>query len=190
MGDPRKIRKKYQKPSHPWQKERIEEEKALLREYGLKNKKEIWKVDSVLRNFKNQVKRLIAATTQQAEKEKQQLLHKLYNMSLIKRSARLDDVLGLTLNDIMNRRLQTIIYKKGFARTISQARQFIVHKHVRVGEKKINSPSYFVLKNEDEKISFSDGSSLFNPEHPERKAKEEKPKKTRKKVKKNERKRN
>ncbi|MDP7610203.1 MAG: 30S ribosomal protein S4, partial [Candidatus Woesearchaeota archaeon] len=44
MGDPKKQRKKYSKPSHPWQTERIEVEKVLMKEYGLKNKKEIWRV--------------------------------------------------------------------------------------------------------------------------------------------------
>ncbi len=154
MGDPKKTKKKYQKPSHPWQKDRIEEEKAFLKEYGLRNKQEIWKMDSMLRNFKDQVKKLIAATTQQAEKEKSQLLRKLYNMNLIKRTARFDDILSLDLNDIINRRLQTLVYKKGFANTVKQARQFITHKHVKIDNKTINSPSYIVLKNEEDKISL------------------------------------
>ena len=41
MGSPKKQRKKYSKPSHPWQKARIEEEKALKKEYSFKNKKEL-----------------------------------------------------------------------------------------------------------------------------------------------------
>jgi len=59
MGDPRKIRKKYQTPSHPWIKSRIDEEKVLTREFGTKNKKEIWKMETVLKNFKTQSKHLI-----------------------------------------------------------------------------------------------------------------------------------
>lgn len=155
MGDPKRKRKKYHRPSHPWQKERIEEEREISKEYGLKNKREIWKANSLLRNFKNQVKGLIAATSQQAEKEKNQLLRKLQNMGLIKRASRLDDILGLTLKDIMNRRIQTVVYKKGLAGTIRQARQFIVHKHVKVGDKKISSPSHIVLKNEEDKIELT-----------------------------------
>ena len=75
MGDPKKIRKKYNTPMHPWEGKRIEEEKGLLREYGLKNKKEIWKMRAVLKGFSDQAKKLITATGVQAEKEKQQLSH-------------------------------------------------------------------------------------------------------------------
>lgn len=185
MGDPKKTRKKYHKPSHPWQKERIEEEKIILREYGLKNKKEIWKSDSLLRNFKNQVKKLIAATSQQAEKEKNQLLRKLQNLDLIKRTAMIDDVLGLTLKDIMNRRLQTIVYKKGLAGTINQARQFIVHKHITLDDKKISAPSYLVLKNEEDKLGLVEGIKDAVKTNDEKKAEEKpKPQKTEKKQKK------
>lgn len=155
MGDPKKKRKKFHRPSHPWQKERIEEERIILKEYGLKNKREIWKANSLLKNFKNQVKRLIAATSQQAEKERTQLLRKLQNLDMIKRAARLDDILGLTLKDIMNRRLQTVVYKNGLAGTINQARQFIVHKHITLKGKKISAPSYLVLKNEEEMIELT-----------------------------------
>ena len=45
MGDPRKTRKKYDTPQHPWQKERMDQESVFLKEYGLKNKKEIWKMN-------------------------------------------------------------------------------------------------------------------------------------------------
>ena len=45
MGDPRKLRKKYYPPSHPWQKIRIDEEKILMKDYGFKNKKEFQCLD-------------------------------------------------------------------------------------------------------------------------------------------------
>lgn len=156
MGDPRRIKKKYQGPSHPWQKLRIEEEKVLFKDYGLRNKKEIWKMNSLLRSYKQQVKKLIANQTKQAEKERSQLIKKLYNMGLIQKTAKIEDILGLTLNNLMDRRLQTFVCKKGFARTPNQARQFIVHRHVKVDDRKINSPSYLVLRNDEEKISLTD----------------------------------
>ena len=70
MGDPIKHRKKYSKPSHPWQRERIEEEKGIMKEYGLKNKKELWKMESKLKTFSQQAKRLITEKGEQAEKER------------------------------------------------------------------------------------------------------------------------
>lgn len=166
MGDPRKHRKKYTKPIHPWQKERIEEEKAIIKEYGLKNKKEFWKMASKLRNFAKQAKNLIAEKGGQAEKEKEQLLSKLARFGLLPAESDITDVLGITINDILNRRLQTLVYKKNMATTMDQARQFITHRHIIVNEKKVTSPSYLVTKDEEEKISFSQFSELSSDKHP------------------------
>ncbi len=168
MGDPKRQRKKYQTPLHPWRRERLAEEKVLLREYGLKNKKELWKFESLLRKFKAQAKSLIAATTQQAKKEEKELLDKLKKLNLGKEGMNIDDVLGLSINDILDRRLQTLVYKFGLARSIKQARQFVVHGHVAIGDRVVNVPSYLVSIGEEVKIKFNDKSSLASEEHPER----------------------
>lgn len=168
MGDPRKRRKKFTKPPHPWLKERIEEETKLTAEYGFKNKKELWKMESVLRNFSDQSKKLIALKTPQADREKKQLLHKLQALGLIEKTAQLEDILGISLRDLLERRLQTLIFKKGLAKSIEQARQFIVHGHVMIGNSKITVPSYLVSKKEEETIAFISSSKLSNVKHPER----------------------
>ncbi|MBS1267055.1 MAG: 30S ribosomal protein S4 [Candidatus Woesearchaeota archaeon] len=152
MGDPRKQRKKYSTPIHPWQKNRIDEEKTLTRIYGLKNKKEIWKMVSKLRSFSKQAKNLIASTTPQGIKEKNQLLSKLYSIGLLPKGADLDDVLSLSTRDIMERRLQTFVYRKNLAKSVKQARQFIVHGHIMVDQKMITWPSYLVKREEEDKI--------------------------------------
>ena len=59
MGDPKFSRKKYETPSHPWQADRIKEENELIKKYGLKNKKEVWKVKSLLRNFRRDRKSVV-----------------------------------------------------------------------------------------------------------------------------------
>lgn len=169
MGSPKKIRRKYEKPMHPWQRERIEEEKPLVRKYGLKNKKEIWKIKSVLRGFTSQAKSLEGTATEQAKKESEQLLKKLVRLGLIKANAQLGDVLSLKAEDIFNRRLQTIVYSKGLARSSKQARQFIIHGHVGINEQKLDVPGYLVPLDEEPKIGFIANSSLVDPEHPERK---------------------
>ena len=74
MGDPKKPKRKYATPRHMWQRERVDGEKKLVQTYGLKNRREIWKSDTMLRNWAKQAKRLIALTDEQAEKEKKQLL--------------------------------------------------------------------------------------------------------------------
>lgn len=168
MGDPRKIKSKYAGPGHPWQRVRLEEERELVREYGLATKRELWKANSKLKAFANQAKRLIALRTVQADLEKKQLLDRVARLGLLKSGAKLDDVLALTLKDLLNRRLQTLVLKKGLARTPRQARQFIVHEHVMIGPKKITAPSYLVFMEEEPQISFVANSSLASAEHPER----------------------
>ncbi|MBW2978222.1 30S ribosomal protein S4 [Candidatus Woesearchaeota archaeon] len=168
MGDPRRIRKKFSGPSHPWQKERIDEEKEFLKEYGLKNKSEVWKADSKLRSFKKQVKKLIRTKTEQSEKEKVQLLTKLVNLGVLPENAGVEDVLGLSIKDILERRLQSVILRKGLARSVKQARQFITHQHIMINNKKITAPGFLVPKGLEDAISFSTSSSLFSTEHPER----------------------
>ncbi len=176
MGDPRRRRKKFATPRHPWLKEAIEEEKKLMDEYGFKNKREIWKIQSILRNFSNRAKKLIALHTPQAEKEKKQLLHKLQDLGLIEKTAQLEDILGISLRDLVERRLQTLVLKKELARSIRQSRQFIIHGHILLGNGKITVPSYLVSKKKESSIGFSPSSSLSSIKHPER-IKEERKKK-------------
>jgi small subunit ribosomal protein S4 len=168
MGLPRKKRKKYSTPVHPWQKAMIEEDAELVKEYGLKNKKEIYKMASVLKSFSDQAKNLIASKTPQAEKERTALLKKLQNLGLINKTGTVDNVLDLSIHDIMDRRLQTLVYKKGKSRSIKQARQFIIHEHIILGGKKITRPSYLVNLEEEGSISFVPKSKLNDDEHPER----------------------
>ena len=174
MGSPKKQKKKFSTPSHPWQKDRILAEKDLLNSYGLRRKFEIWKMNTVLKNFTSQAKNLIAAQTPQSEKERKQLLAKTSSLGLIETSAKIDDVLSLALKDIMERRLQTLVYRKNLAHSLKQARQFIIHEHIAIGDKTITAPSYLVPLSEENNIKFSQGSALLDINHPERKIVEKK----------------
>lgn len=154
MGDPKKQRKKFSKPGHPWQKERIAAEKEILSQYGLKRKDEVWKMDSVLRKFLNRAKIIIGESTLQSDIEKKQLLSRLYSLGLLKKDSRIEDVLNLTLKDLLERRLQTLVCKKNIAKTMLQAREFITHEHISVGMKKITTPSYIVSIEEEPQIKL------------------------------------
>ena len=169
MGDPKRQRKKYSKPSQRWNKERIEDETALIKEYGLKNKEELWRAASLLRNFAKQAKRLIAEKSEQAKKEEIQFLNRLKALNLLPQTAALENVLGLTLKDILERRLQSVVFKKGLAKTMKQARQFITHEHIVVDNRKITAPGHLTLKKNEAGIGFAPGSGLFSEDHPERK---------------------
>jgi small subunit ribosomal protein S4 len=168
MGDPKKFRKKYQTPAHPWIKADIEENKLLTREYGLRTKKEILIAHSFLKKYKNIAKRLIAQDTDQGKKEQEQVLGKLQRLGLLPAGAELSQILNLPINSIFDRRLQSLVYKKGFARTMKQARQFIVHRHVIIAGKEITFPSYLTSLEEEAGISFKEKSALSSEEHPER----------------------
>ncbi len=172
MGDPKKIRKKYATPMHPWERARIEEEKELTKQYGFANKKEIWKMKSKLKNFKDQTKKLAAGTGEQVDKEKKQLLTKLQRIRLLVTEQKLNEVLGIGVSDIADRRLQTIVYKKNLARSMRQARQMIVHRHITVNNTKITSPSYIVSVSDEPTINFAADSPFFDEAHPERKKEE------------------
>lgn len=183
MGDPRKPKKKYSRPQHPWRRAQLEEEKILMEQYGLKNKKNLWKTASKLNHFKHQAKALIARHGTQTEIEKKLFLEKLQKMSLIQADAGIDDVLSLTIKDLLERRLQTMVFRKGLAHSIKQARQFIVHGHILINNQKINAPSFFVPFSFEEQIIFSPNSSLADIEHPERtKEKNNKEIKTKEKI--------
>ena len=168
MGDPKKPKKKYIGPSHPWQKARIELERDLMKNYGIKNKKELWKMDSIRKNAAIHAKKLIADISDQGRKEREALVERLARMGLIEHGAEIDDILSISLKDILERRLQTMVFKKELAHSIKQARQFIVHGHITVNGKKITSPSYIVLKSEEDSISYSTDSQLSDENHPER----------------------
>ncbi len=168
MGDPKKHRKNYSAPGHPWQRERIDEEKKLMAEYGFKNKTEIWRMVSFLRSASAQAKKLVTLPGAQAEKEKELLLNRLRRYGLLSPEAGLDAILSISLRDVLERRLQTIVYKKNLANSVKQARQFITHEHISVGDRIITSPSYLVPLKEEVLISFKQTSSLDDPEHPER----------------------
>ncbi len=168
MGDPKKSKKQYQTPSHPFRKERIDTERVLKKEYGLKNKTELWKVQSTLKSFTRQAKRLIATKTEQSEKERKQILARLAGLGLTSSSAELGDILNITIENVLARRLQTIVHKKQLARSVTQSRQFIVHGHILVAGKKITSPSYLVHSDEESTITFVANSTLASPDHPER----------------------
>jgi len=172
MGDPKHPKKKYETAVHPWQKARIVEEKKLKKDYGMVNKKEIWKMGTILKKAKDQVKKLTPLTSVQADKERQQLHKRLVAYGLLKPDQDVGFTLALEIKDVLERRLQTIVVRKGLARSMVQARQFITHGHLMVSGHKTTAPSYLVRVEEEASIQFLPGSQLAAEDHPERKGKD------------------
>lgn len=147
----KKQRKKFEKPLKPWERARIEQEKLLLQKYGLRRKIEIWKAESILRKFRRLSRELAA---KKDKKQEQVILEKLQKLGLIQQNAKLDDVLALTIENILDRRLQTLVQKKGLANTLKQARQMIVHGRVAVDNKRAKWPSMLVTIEQEGKINL------------------------------------
>jgi small subunit ribosomal protein S4 len=166
-------RKKYTGPKHPWKKSRIEEEHKLAEEYGIRRMRELWKARSILKNWQRLAKEIVTFTGDKKEAAQITLLRKIQKYGLLSENANLDDVLSLTLKNILDRRLESVIYKRGMALTPKQARQFIVHGKVLVNGKKMNSPSYLVKVGDE--IAFVPGFTpkLKSSEKPENKVKAE-----------------
>lgn len=167
MGYPGKAKKIYNTPHHPWQKARIDEETALVKKFGLRNKKSVWKFASMLRKFRGQARNLLGVigTGQVTEdshyyREAGQIQAKLQRLGVLKEESKLEDILALKIEDLLERQLQTIVFRKGYANSMKQARQFIVHGHVSLNGRKITVPSYMVLKAEEDTISYYIGSPI------------------------------
>ncbi|MHA2006436.1 MAG: 30S ribosomal protein S4 [Promethearchaeota archaeon] len=163
MGDPRRQKKKFKKPKHPFQKERIMEELEFLGKYGLRNKREFWKSRTKLANWRNLARQSRSLPKERAIEVQQTLIKKLNRLGVIGSEAEFEDVLLLTAEDVLKRRLQTLVYEKGFASSIYQARQYITHGHIQVGGKKIDAPSYLVKRDEEDLIDYAPNSPLSKP---------------------------
>ncbi|MBS3139662.1 30S ribosomal protein S4 [Candidatus Woesearchaeota archaeon] len=168
MGDPKKLKKNYWTQAHPWNKQAIETGKKLKQEYGLKNTKEILIASSFLKKYKTISKQLTAHKTAQKEKEKAQVLGKLARLGLLPVSSELYQILTLEIKNVLERRLQSMVCRKGLARSMNQARQFIIHRHIVIGEMERTSPSYLVSLEEESQIRFKPKSTLASEDHPER----------------------
>lgn len=145
----KRIRKKFKKPTKPWDKERIEREREIMKNYGLKKKQEIWRSEFILKKYRRLARELTAVNDKEKEKI---IIEKLIKMGLLNDGATLDDVLDMTLENILERRLQTIILRKQMANSITHARQLINHGHVLISERKVSYPSYLVSREEEDKI--------------------------------------
>jgi len=166
MGDPKKQRKKYDTPRFPWRTDTLQEELKLLGQYGLRNKHELWRHETSLSKFRGIARALIGRSPEERKKMEEEILARLKKLGYLDETAVLDDVLDLTIEDILERRLQTIVFRKGLTKTIQQSRQLITHGHIAVGNRKVTIPSYVVAKEEEKQISYAPHSALANANHP------------------------
>ena len=165
MGDPKKPRKQYSGPRNPWDKRQADVDLNLIGVYGLRNKTELWKLQTKLSEIRKRVRdiistKIISEKTNENLLEETNFLNSLKNRGLISADATIDDVLSLSLEDLLERRLQTIVWKKGLTVSPYQSRQIITHGHIAINDKIVTIPSYQVKKDEINNIVISSKSSF------------------------------
>ncbi|KKG16798.1 30S ribosomal protein S4 [Methanosarcina sp. 2.H.T.1A.6] len=176
MAYPGKKSKSYETPRHPWQEARMAAEVQLVKAYGLRNKKEVWKAASMLRMYRSEARNLLANVAGGQEggleghlkTQSEEILAKLIRYGIIKSDANIDDILSLKTENILERRLQTQVLRLGLARTVVQARQFITHGHIAINGRKATIPGMLVSKEDEMHIGYYGNSPLMSEAHPER----------------------
>jgi small subunit ribosomal protein S4 len=160
MGDPKNPRRNWRKPKRPLNYELKMEELKTLGTFGLKTKRELWKAHTELSRLRHQARSLLALREEIRQEKEPILMNSLRRVGLVKDNSTLDDVLNLQVNDLLARRLQTVVLKKLGFKTPYQARQAVSHGHVMIGDRVVTVPSYVVTTDEEKNVRLSPESSL------------------------------
>lgn len=145
----KKLKKQYETPNEAWNSERINRELNLMEDYGLSNKEEVYRAQSQLRALRRQARKLVSL---ESEKQTQELLEKVNRLGLLKSDAGLEEILSLNVTDILDRRLQTAVNRRGYSDTAREARQMVVHGHVYVNGQRVTIPGYMLTQEEEKEI--------------------------------------
>ena len=170
MGDPKRQRRKFETPRFPWRKDILQEELKLLGTYGLRNKHELWRHETMLSKFRGIARSLIGRPAEERMKMENELLTRLKKLGILQETAVLDDVLDLSIEDVLERRLQTLVFRKSLTKTVHQARQLITHGHITLDNRRVTIPGYIVSREEEKSLTYALESQFVNPAHPTRQA--------------------
>jgi len=160
MGDPKLPRRVWRKPKRPLNYELKMEELKTVGTFGLRTKRELWKTNTELSRIRHQARSLLALRQEVRDEKEPILMKSLARIGLVSSDATLDDVLNLNVDNLLARRLQTIVSKKMGFKTPYQARQAVIHGHIMIGDRKIDIPSYTVTVGEEDSIHFTPESKI------------------------------
>lgn len=155
MGDPRKLRNKYERPKKLWDVDRLSHDKALKSEYGLKNMRELWRATAELKKYRREARRLLSVTEEERRDDAKKILAKLAKFGMLKEGSVIDDVLSLEVRSVLERRLQTMVLRKGLALSSAQSRQVITHGFIAIAGRVVTRPGYLVTVAEEAALSHS-----------------------------------
>ncbi len=168
MGDPRKQKKKYVAPKKPFDSDRFEQELQLIGTYGLRNKRELWKHRTILSHYRRNARQMQALAPSEREQQERELITKLTRIGILTTEPTLDRVLDLTLEDVLERRLQTIVFRKGLASSMHHSRQLVTHGHIALDGARVNTPQRIITAAEEERLQYTNKSPLNDMSHPAR----------------------
>merc|ERR1712010_404122 len=154
----RNFSKKSKPPRRPFEKERLDSELKLIGQFGLKNKREIWRVRLALAKIRATARTLLTKDEKDPQRifEGQALMRRMIRYGILDEDKqRLDYVLELKVENVMERRLQTLVFKRGLAKSIHHARVLIRQRHIRVGRQIVNVPSFMVRVESQPHIEFA-----------------------------------
>ncbi|KAH9415008.1 ribosomal protein S9 [Dermatophagoides pteronyssinus] len=150
--------KTYVTPRRPFEKERLDQEMKLIGKYGLRNKREVWRVKYTLAKIRKAARELLTLDEKDSKRlfEGNALLRRLVRIGVLQETEmKLDYVLGLRIEDFLERRLQTQVLKHALAKSIHHARVLIRQRHIRVRKQMVNIPSFIVRLDSEKHINFS-----------------------------------
>ncbi|KAL7874640.1 hypothetical protein SRHO_G00056100 [Serrasalmus rhombeus] len=133
-------------------------ELKLIGEYGLRNKREVWRVKFTLAKIRKAARELLTLDEKDPKRlfEGNALLRRLVRIGVLDEGKmKLDYILGLKVEDFLERRLQTQVFKLGLAKSIHHARVLIRQRHIRVRKQVVNIPSFVVRLDSQKHIDFS-----------------------------------
>ena len=168
MGDPKRQRRKFETPRFPWRKDILGEELKLLGTFGLRNKHELWRHETQLSKFRGIARSLIGRPAEERMKMENELLTRLKKLGVLQETAVLDDVLDLSIEDLLERRLQTLVFRKSLTKTVHQSRQLITHGHITLDNRRVTVPGYIVSREEEKTLTYAVESQFVNATHPTR----------------------
>jgi len=159
MGSaPRKQSKTYKTPKRPYEATRLDAELKLAGEYGLRNKREIWRIQLTLSKIRRAARELLKLDDKDPKRlfEGNALIRRLVRIGVLDDTRmRLDYVLALKTEDFLERRLQTQVFKLGLAKSVHHARVLIRQRHIRVGKQVVNVPSFVVRLDSQKHVDYS-----------------------------------
>lgn len=150
--------KTYKVPRRPYVKARLDHEMKLCGEYGLRNKREIYRVALTLAKIRKAARELLTLEEKNPRRlfEGNALIRRLIRIGVLDKTRnKLDYVLGLKIEDFLERRLQTQVFKLGLAKSIHHARVLIRQRHIRVGKQLVDVPSFVVRLDSQKLIDFA-----------------------------------